>query len=371
MLSPLRRSLFRFRSLSRSLPAITAALVTFTAAAVLVPQTASALDTVYLKDGSQKRGTIAAQNKSEVLLTSGSGSIKKEEKVPAADIDRVSFEVEPAGLNLIRGTESQGALDKALAGYQDALTKVAADQELIRTSLEFLIARVTAKQAQADPAKLDEAIQKLEAFRTANPDHFRTYPALSWLGETYLAKGDYAKAQGVFQELAQSPSPDFQMAAKIAQGRLLLKQGQLPQAAAQFKAVADAPAKTPAEKARRYEAMLGLASALQRQNQAEQAAALLDQVIKEAPAQDTKTMAEAYLRKGDALLAAGKKKDALLAFLHVDVLFPGEPSLHAEALYHLSSLWTEVGEPGRAAEARAQLEDVYGNSEWAKKSTGG
>ena len=68
MLSPLRRSR------SRTLPAF-AALAALVALAVLAPRTASALDTVYLKDGSQKRGAVAAQNKTEVLLTSGSGSI--------------------------------------------------------------------------------------------------------------------------------------------------------------------------------------------------------------------------------------------------------------------------------------------------------
>jgi tetratricopeptide (TPR) repeat protein len=357
-------------SLRRSVPAFVPVIAFALFVAAAAPR-AAAQDSVTLKDGTQKRGAIASQNKTEVVLSSGLGSIKKEEKIPAADIERIRFGAEPAGLNLARGSESGGSLDKALADYQKALGEVAADQDLIRSSVEFLIARVLAKQAQADPAKVDEAIQKLEAFRTANPDHYRTYPALSWLGEAYMAKGDFAKAQGVFQELAQSPSPDFQMASKIAQGRLLLRQNQLPQAAAQFQAVADAPANTPAEKARRYEALLGLASAMQRQNQAEQAAALLDQVIKEAPAQDARTMAQAYIRKGDALMAAGKPKEALMAYLHVDVLFPSEPSLHAEALYHLSSLWNEVGNPERAAEARAQLRDVYGNSEWAKKSSGG
>jgi hypothetical protein len=116
---------------------------------------------------------------------------------------------------------------------------------------------------------------------------------------------------------------------------------------------------------------LGVATCHQRQNQFQEAAKELDLIIKEAPATDSKTMGEAYLRKGDNLLAAGQKKDALLAYLHVDVLFSGEKDLHAEALYHLSTLWNEVAQPGRAADARAKLTADYPNSDWAKKLAGG
>ena len=114
-----------------------------------------------------------------------------------------------------------------------------------------------------------------------------------------------------------------------------------------------------------------MATCLQRQNKNQEAADELDKIIKEAPATDTKTMGEAYLRKGDNLLAAGQKKDALLAYLHVDILFSAEKDLHAEALYHLSTLWSEVNQPSRAGEARTKLGTDYPNSEWNKRLIGG
>jgi tetratricopeptide (TPR) repeat protein len=214
-------------------------------------------------------------------------------------------------------------------------------------------------------------VQKLDAYRTAHPNSFRHYDVLLLLGETYLAKADYANAEPAFKELEQAPWDDYKMASRIAQGRLLLRKDDVAAAQSQFKSVADQPAKTDAEKARQYEARLGVATCLQRQNKFQEAAKELDEIIKQAPASDSKTMGEAYLRKGDNLLAAGQKKDALLAYLHVDVLFSGEKDLHAEALYHLATLWNEVAQPGRAADARAKLSGDYPNSEWAKKLSGG
>jgi tetratricopeptide (TPR) repeat protein len=296
-------------------------------------------------------GEFKSQTKEELVLMSGPGN-KKEEKIPANEILRVEWDGEPASMKLARSAEERGNLQDALVKYQEVAAEVQAAQANLKTDLEFLVARVTAKLAKGDPAKVDEAIQKLDAYRTAHANSFRHYDVLLLLGETYLAKGDYASAEPAFKELEMSPWDDYKMASRIAQGRLLLRKNDVAGAQSLFK-----------EKARQYEARLGVATCHQRQNQFQEAAKELDLIIKEAPATDSKTMGEAYLRKGDNLLAAGQKKDALLAYLHVDVLFSGEKDLHAEALYHLSTLWNEVAQPGRAADARAKLSADYPNSE--------
>jgi len=56
-----------------------------------------------------------------------------------------------------------------------------------------------------------------------------------------------------------------------------------------------------------------------------------------------------------------------LAFLHVDLLFARFPEQHAEALSKLATLWTEVDQAERAAQARNTLKEKYPESEWAKK----
>ncbi len=340
-----------------------------TLAVALIPLTSAwSADIVFRKSSSARVGNrLESQSKTEIVMA---GLGNKKENVPANDVLRVEWDGEPAILKPARSAEAGGQLQKALADYQKALAEVDSGQTNLKTDLEFLIARVTAKLAKADPAKIDEAIEKLEAYTKVHSNTFRYYDAVMLLGETYMAKGDFVNADPAFKQLEQAPWEDYKMAAKIAEGRLLLKKDNFAQAQSLFQTVASQPAKTDAEKSRQYEARLGIATCFQRQNQFDKAAAQLDQVIKEAPPTDAKTMAEAYLRKGDNLLAAGQKKDALLAYLHVDVLFSGEKDLHAEALYHLASLWNEDAHPERAADARVKLTTDYPNSEWAKKLGG-
>lgn len=343
-----------------------------TLVAVLFPLSFAWSADIVFRKGTTTRigGEFKSQTKEELVLMSGPGN-KKEEKIPANEVLRVEWDGEPASMKLARSAEERGNLQDALVKYQEVASEVQAAQANLKTDLEFLLARVTAKLAKGDPSKVDEAIQKLDAYRTAHANSFRHYDVLLLLGETYLAKADYANAEPAFKELEQAPWDDYKMASRIAQGRLLLRKDDVASAQSLFKSVADQPAKTDAEKARQYEARLGVATCLQRQSQFQEAARELDEIIKLAPATDSKTMGEAYLRKGDNLLAAGQKKDALLAYLHVDVLFSGEKDLHAEALYHLSTLWNEVAQPGRAADARAKLSADYPNSEWTKKLSGG
>ncbi len=341
-------------------------------AALAIPLNSAWSADIVFRKGSDKRigGEVKSQSKTELVIMAGPGN-NKEERIPANEIERVEWDGEPASMKLARSAEERGNLQDALTKYQEVAGNLESSQTNLKTDLEFLIARVTAKLAKGDSAQVDEAIQKLDAFRTSNANSFRYYDALLTLGEMHMVKKEFAQAEPIFDQLlGEVPWEDYKMAAKVAKGRLLLRKDELREAQGLFEEVVGQAARTDAEKARQFEARLGLATCLQRQNQFEKAADALDEIIKEAPARDAKTMGEAYLRKGDNLLAAGKKEDALLAYLHVDVLFSAEKDLHAEALYRLANLWNEIGKPSRAAEARSKLISAYPNSEWAKQSPG-
>ncbi len=354
----------------RKLPQFLTMVILGTFSFVVAGGSVFAADIVLRKStDSRESGTIKSQTQDGIVIES---LTKKETTIPANDIRRVDWDGASTTLKLALNSEERGDLQGALTSYEKVLTEVDASNTNLKTDLEFLIARASGNLAKADPTKLADAIKKLDAYQNAHATTFRYYDCLLLLGDLYLLSEDYTAAQATFVKLDASKFDDYKMASKIAQGRLMLRKDNVPAAQKLFQEVEAKPANSDSEKSRKYEARLGLATCLQRLSKYDEAALELDKIIKEAPASDAKTMGEAYLRKGDNLLASSRpnaKKEALLAYLHVDVLFSSEKDLHAEALYHLAKLWNEVGQPGRAADARAILSsEEYKNSEWAKKN---
>ncbi|MBC7966776.1 MAG: tetratricopeptide repeat protein, partial [Fuerstia sp.] len=124
----------------------------------------------------------------------------------------------------------------------------------------------------------------------------------------------------------------------------------------------------PASSTAQFDGLLGKAACQQKQGQIDEAIATLDGVIGQASESESQTLAQAWVLKGDCFRAKNMPKDALMAYLHVDVLYPSEPAAHAEALYHLVSLWAPAGHQDRSDEAMAKLSTKYPNSPWTKQA---
>ncbi len=345
----------------------------FTTTAVLscltmMTTTLQAADIVSLRDGTRVAGEITATTKNDLTVKPTIGDART---IPASDITNVEWNDATAELKLGLSDENSGRLDSAATRVAKSKTDSTGANEKLKLEFDFILARIAARQALADAAKLDDAIGKLDAFRKAGGDHFRYFEAVSRLGELQLAKKDYAAAQSTFALLEQAASPDYKLAAKIAMGRIELAQGQNSAAIQTFDNAISTAGKSPAEQMRKYEAMLGKARAQAMESQHAEALAALEQVTNSAPADATALQAEAYVLEGHSLQALNRNKEAVLAYLHVDILFPRESNLHAEALYHMARLWKTVQSPERGLEAEAKLTAAYPNSEWAKKLTDG
>lgn len=332
----------------------------------LVASRAGAAETINRKREKAMSGEITGVSKNEITVKV---KVPKEETktVPANDVESIAWEKMAPEYNLALGDEKGGRFQKALDGYQKALQANKSSNDLVKKDLEFLIARTSGKMALADPSKADDAIKKLEDFRTKNGDHYRFFDTVSLLGQLYAAKNDSVKAKLAFDKLAGAPWKDYQMAAHVATGRLLLAENKLPDAVAEYEKVLAMPAEGPAEESQRQEAVLGKSRVMIVQKQFDEALKLLKEVIDKAPADDVKVNAEAFLRQGDCLREKGNDKDALLSYLLVDVTFSSEKALHAEALYRLVSLWDKAGHKGRADDCRERLKSDYETSEWTKQ----
>lgn len=333
----------------------------------LVTSPAVSADTVHLRgESTPLQGEITAVSKTDLTLKPRSKS-KPAQTIPANEIERVRWDKEPAALNLQRNNERAGRLQNAL----DGLVKLSKDARIssnnMRADLAFLIGRTTAKIALADETRLDEAIGILEAYREAHPNHFRYFPALKLLSQLYVAKKDYRNAELIHVVLATAPWPEFRLAARNFAAQAQLMRGDVDGALAAFDAVIEETDSQDPGNLYRLQAMLGKAECLQRSEQHAQALKVLAELIQAASTEQTKLQAAAYLRQGDSLRLLGRSKEAVLAYLHVDLLFASEKESHAESLYHLAKLWPAVGRPGRAAEASGKLQETYSDSSWAKK----
>jgi tetratricopeptide (TPR) repeat protein len=329
-----------------------------------LPSSASAVDVVNRKSGKAAQGDITDIAQLTVSVKSGIG---KNIEVPANDIISVRWGAEPAELNLARSAEDSGNFTRAMDQLKTSMGK-AGTNEAVKTEIEFLTARVSARVAlEQDASKLADASTKLAAFVKAHSDSFRYFDALQILGAVQLAAEDYAGAETSFGKLARAPWSDYKMAAQNSTAKLAFQKGDLAAALTAYEQVLSQSGSSPGEVSRRNEALIGKASVQLKQGNADMALQAVAEAITKTDPEDSAVQARAWNLKGDCLKSQGKVKEAILAYLHVPVLFLKEKVALAEALYNLAVLWPQADQPERGLAARQELQENYPDSPWTKK----
>ena len=112
---------------------------------------------------------------------------------------------------------------------------------------------------------------------------------------------------------------------------------------------------------------VGLAVCLAETGKADEGRQTLLKILEIAGPRDIELNAKAYNALGQCYLQQKNNKQALLAFLHTDLLYSGQRDAHAEALYHLTKLWGQLEKSDRARQARNTLKSSYAGSRWAKQ----
>jgi tetratricopeptide (TPR) repeat protein len=180
--------------------------------------------------------------------------------------------------------------------------------------------------------------------------------------------GNYAPAQKKYEILAQSPFPSYRMRSGVLVGQTLLAQKKYPEALQQFQQVLAMKDETPEGKQQILAAQLGMGVASAATGKVDEGIQRIEAVIRDADPENARLLAQAYNALGASYREAGRTKDALYAYLHVDLLYGRIAEAHAEALWHLAPLWEAVGQDGEARKARQTLEEKYPSSRWAKEA---
>lgn len=314
------------------------------------------------------RGEFTAMQTDLVRIKLSGG---KEETVPVSDIKAVRFDQEPSLLAQAQSNERAGALDAALEKYQQVMSELAGSDKRLVSEVQFLIARTLVRQALADPSKREAAMKAISEFRGGARSNFRYLEATLLEAALATAADDRASAQTLLQEVQASSVKGFQLQAGVQLGRLLLKSGDAVAARQSFEQVVQQSSGDSASATAKFDGMLGIALCQSQQGQVSEALATLDQVVAQASDSDTRVLAEVWNQKGDCLRQLNQSRAALMAYLHVDILYSSEPAEHAQALLRLSQLWGPTGHQDRAEDAAARLRDKYPNSTWARQLNGG
>ena len=308
------------------------------------------------------RGEIQQMSPAEVELKTG---LSPSRTIPVNEIVYISYDREPPGLNTAR---------IALLGdrYEDALTslsKVSPDEQKppIQQDIEFYGALCRAKLALGGSGEIDAARKAMASFVTTRTGSYHWFRANEVVGDLYLATGAYQQAEKYYTQLAKAPWPDYKMRAGVAVGRARLAQGKTPQALQAFEYVLKTETTGELAQSQRLAATVGKARCLTADKKYDEAVKTVNGVISKTDSEQVELNARAYNALGTALMGSpDRDKEALMAFLHVDVIYFAVPETHAEALANLAVLWEKMNKTDRAARARRILEERYQNSPWAK-----
>jgi tetratricopeptide (TPR) repeat protein len=308
-----------------------------------------------------KRGLVKEITKDTVTLEVSGVA----QTLQVNEITRLSFSDEPIELNNARNAIVSRKYPLAL----DELKKLdgkAPENRNIAADIAYYKAFCQAKLAMTAGGDRAAALTKLLDWARTYPTSFHFYESAETLGDLAVASGQFADAARYYGGLSTAPWPDYQMRGNISVGRALLAEKKFSEALQKFEAVIGSSENSPGAEAQKRLATVGKAACLAETGQAEEGIALLNAIVKDNNPDEEKVLfARTYTALGNCYLKLGKNKEALQAFLFTDILFDTDADAHAEALYHLSKLWSEVNKSDRANEAKNTLHERYAGSVWA------
>lgn len=340
--------------------------LTLAALAATVMVSASCLaqtDRVRTNSGSQS-GEVTKTSPLGVVITRGG----RETPVSVADIRSIQFGGEPSELTQARVHALSGAYEKALSKLNE-VSLAGVRRSEIKQDVAYYKAYCAAKRALMGEGSMSDAGSQLNSFLNENRQSYHFLEATELIGDMLAALGNHDAAIKKYELLARSKIPAFKVRSAVLIGRALQAEGKHDEAIARFsqaEAMADG-SESAADKTQLLAAQLGRAVSLGAAGKADEGAELVRSVIAEADPEEKDLHADAYNALGSCYLAAGQTKEALFAYLHVDLLYDAQPAAHAEALYHLGGLWDTIGQTSKAREARQALKERYAASQWAKK----
>lgn len=336
------------------------------------------LDQIRTHNKETVRGQITEISPTEVKIDKN----PIEATIPVNEIISISFDGEPDELAKGRNLAISGQYVEALEALKRTNRDEVKRRKEMEQQLDFYTAYCATKLALGGAGSINTAGPMLLTFIKNNPSSYHYLEAAELMGDLYVNfgmeaqrssdKSRQAKAPQSFESAMEyyaiagkAPWAGAEVGLNLKRGRALLAQKKHAEAVKAFQSVLTGAAGPKAESLK-LAATLGKATALANDGQAEQGIKLVEEVIAKAPKSDSELLGQAYLTLGNCHQAAKMPREAVMDYLHVDLLYFQNPQTHSEALAALGQLWQTLNRPDRAREANARLARMYPNSIWAK-----
>jgi tetratricopeptide (TPR) repeat protein len=322
-------------------------------------------DSVVGERGAPTFGTISEITRIQITVDTNQGK----KLFPVNEVQKVTFQGEPRELRNAREGILRGQLENSRSDLEKISTDGISRKEILQ-DLEFYKAYCDGRLALVGGGDKAAAVRALRSFNDSpeNAQSFHYFAAVELLGDLAVALASFDNGIKYYKLLGEAPWPDAKMKSAVLEGNAMASNQMYAEALGKFDGVLAAGVDDARAREQKLLATMGRVVCLAATGKADEGVALVTKIIDENDSQAKPVLfAKAYNALGTCYLKANQPQDALLAFLHVDLLFNQDPDAHAEALYYLSSLWREANKSERALRARGLLESRYSGSPWANK----
>lgn len=339
--------------------------VLFLLAILAIAADATAADRVRKKNKETVFGRISAMTNQGIVVTDRSTKVQ----IPVGEIQSVYYDDEPEALSRARAAVAHDRYEEAQAALAE-IKPQETRRDVVAAEAAFLKALAAAQLALRGKGEIRDAGSQMWQFVQTHRDNYHWFDANRLAGDLLVASRQYPAAVRCYDTLAESPWSVNRLQAAVGAGRAYLADGKTDEAVAAFgRAAATKPNKDEDPEVLQLVklAQVGQARCLAVRGQTDEAVRQLREIVDQANPEDAVICGEAYNALGAALRKAAKPQDALLAYLHVDLLYFTNPESHAEALASLVELWHEVHKTDRAIQAQETLRQRYPNSRWTTR----